>query len=249
MIRALWVWAVGGLSTLFWASRVMLAVWTRSPKLLELGHTVPRAWSRSILWAAGVRVESSGLERLAGAEPRVLVANHESWFDVFALCSVLPSPFRFVGKKELARIPLFGPAWVGSGHLAIDRSDRNAAIQTLEDAAQRMTRHGFTIVMFPEGTRSADGALQRFKKGSFVLALQAHCPVAPVGIAGSRDVLPKNRFRIRKGTIRIHAGDLIPTEDLTMEDRERLLHASREAVARLRDEARGALPAAPSSVV
>jgi 1-acyl-sn-glycerol-3-phosphate acyltransferase len=237
LIRSIWALLFGTVSTAYYASRVLVAMATGSKKLWTLGHAVPTAWSKSILWASGVKVEAEGLEVLEGNQPRVLVANHESWFDVFALCAVIPSAFRFVGKQELEKVPLLGPAWVGSGHLAIDRGDRNSAVDTLREATTRMHESGLTIVMFPEGTRSPDQELQRFKKGSFVLALQAQCPIVPVGIEGSGRIMPKGSFRIRSGTIRVRVGTPISTEGLTMESRDRLLEESRVAVAELRGAA------------
>jgi 1-acyl-sn-glycerol-3-phosphate acyltransferase len=108
-----------------------------------------------------------------------------------------------------------------------------------------MHESGLTIVMFPEGTRSPDQELQRFKKGSFVLALQAQCPIVPVGIEGSGRIMPKGSFRIRSGTIRVRVGDPISTEGLTMESRDGLLEESRVAVARLRDAASSAAGGSP----
>lgn len=234
MIRSIWALLFGAASTAYFASRVLIAMALRSDKLWTMGHSVPTGWARSILWASGVKVEAEGLEVLEGDHPRVLVANHESWFDVFALCAVIPSAFRFVGKKELEKIPLLGPAWVGSGHLAIDRSDRNSAVDILREASQRMHETGLTIIMFPEGTRSADQELQKFKKGSFVLAIQAQCPVVPVGIEGSGRIMPKGSFRVSPGTIRVRVGAPISTEGMTAEDRDRLLRESWDAVAALK---------------
>ena len=97
-----------------------------------------------------------------------------------------------------------------------------------------MHERDLTIIMFPEGTRSPDGELQRFKKGAFVLALEASCPIVPVGIRGSREVMPKGSFRIRRGTIEVRVGPPISTEGLAPHDRERLLEVSRAAVDALR---------------
>lgn len=235
MIRSAWVLAFGTLVTFVWASRVWIAVRLGSRKVDTLGHSIPRVWARNILWAAGVKVETEGMEKLQEDAPRVLVANHESWFDVFALSATLPCRFRFVGKKELGDIPIFGAAWIGSGHLAIDRSDRASAVGTLQEAARAIREKNLTIVMFPEGTRSADGSLQRFKKGSFVLAIEAQCPVIPVGISGSREVMAKGSYRIRGGTIRIRVGDPIDPTAGGLAARDALLDEAQRAVLALRE--------------
>jgi 1-acyl-sn-glycerol-3-phosphate acyltransferase len=231
----MWALLFGAAATAYFASKVLIAMALRSERLWALGHTVPTGWAKSILWASGVRVEAEGLEALEGNQPRVLVANHESWFDVFALCAVIPSAFRFVGKKELEKIPLLGPAWVGSGHLAIDRSDRNSAVDILREASARMHETGLTIIMFPEGTRSEDQELKKFKKGSFVLAIQAQCPVVPVGIEGSGRIMPKGSFRVTPGTIKVRVGTPISTDGMTAEDRGDLLEESWRAVAALKE--------------
>jgi 1-acyl-sn-glycerol-3-phosphate acyltransferase len=234
LIRSIWALLFGAAATAYFATKVLIAMALRSEKLWSLGHSVPTGWARSILWASGVKVEAEGLEVLEGDVPRVLVANHESWFDVFALCAVIPSAYRFVGKKELEKIPLLGPAWVGSGHLAIDRSDRNSAVDILREASARMHETGLTIIMFPEGTRSEDQELKKFKKGSFVLAIQAQCPVVPVGIEGSGRIMPKGSFRVNSGTIKVRVGTPISTDGMTAEHRDRLLQESWSAVAALK---------------
>jgi 1-acyl-sn-glycerol-3-phosphate acyltransferase len=234
LIRSVWVVLAGAVATFLYAFRVLISMWLKRDDLFFLGHDIPRRWALAILRLSGAEVKAEGLENLPNDAPRVLISNHESWFDVFALCAVLPVQFRFVGKQELARIPVFGAAWVGSGHLAIDRGDRTSAIDTLQEAARQMHERDLTIIMFPEGTRSPDGELQRFKKGAFVLALEASCPIVPVGIRGSREVMPKGSFRIRRGTIEVRVGPPISTEGLAPHDRERLLEVSRAAVDALR---------------
>ena len=126
MIRSVWVVMAGAVVTFLYAFRVLISKWLKWDDLFFLGHDIPRRWSLTILRLAGVKVEVQGLENVPDDAPRVLISNHESWFDVFALCAVLPLQLRFVGKQELARIPVFGSAWVGSGHLAIDRGDRTS---------------------------------------------------------------------------------------------------------------------------
>lgn len=196
----------------------------RDPRLAEL----PKSWTDSLLKAGGVRVEVEGLEHLV--EPAVLVCNHVSWYDVFALMSHLPVDARFVGKKEIVKIPFFGPAWLASGHIPIDRSDRRAAIRSLERAGEVLRTDGGVIVMFPEGTRSADGELQPFKKGAFMLALQLGVPVVPAAILGSRAIMPKGSALVRPGTMTLRIGEPIPVEGLSEDDRDVLVSRAHDAV-------------------
>lgn len=221
-------------STAAYAPRILWAAMRKSPRLREISQELPRRWARAILRAGRVRVEVTGLENLPRDRSAILVANHESWFDVFALVANLPVDYRFVGKVELTRIPLFGPAWLSAGHISIDRKDRQRAIQSLEAAGQLLHRERVVVVMFPEGTRTPDGRLLPFKKGAFVLAAQTGVPLVPVGIQGSRAVMPKGKWRVRPGTIRVRIGDAIPTSGVGPDDRDRLLEQARTAVERLR---------------
>jgi 1-acyl-sn-glycerol-3-phosphate acyltransferase len=199
-----------------------------------------------------VKVEMSGTENVSTDRAQVLVANHESWFDVFALAGHLPVGAKFVAKHVLERVPFFGGAWRACSHISIDRGDRTSAIQSLRDVGARIGRTGETVLMFPEGTRTTTGELQAFKKGAFVMALESRVPVVPVGISGSRDLMPKGSFRIRSGTVRVRIGEAIPVEGMSHEDRDRLTGLARDAVARLRvagdigtvrgEGSRGAIP-------
>ena len=234
MIRTAWVWLVGLSAMAWYASRIIALSMLGSDRLACACRDIPRRWCRTLLWAASVRVEMEGLEHLADDRPRVLVSNHESWYDVFALAGHLPVDYRFVAKQELASIPLFGAAWQACGHISIDRHDRARAVDSLEAAARRVHAERATIVMFPEGTRSPTGELRPFKKGAFVLAIQSQAPVVPVAILGSRAVMRKGSLRIRSGTVRIRVGEPIPVTGMGHDDRDRLLERAWEAVAALR---------------
>jgi 1-acyl-sn-glycerol-3-phosphate acyltransferase len=139
-----------------------------------------------------------------------------------------------VGKQELTAVPVFGPAWQACGNIPIDRRDHDAAVRSLDRAGALLRRDGGVIIMFPEGTRSPDGAMLPFKKGAFVLALKLGVPVIPVGLSGSRAVLPKGRWRVRPGTIRVRIGEPIPVDGLGEGDRDALLARTRTVVEALR---------------
>jgi 1-acyl-sn-glycerol-3-phosphate acyltransferase len=189
MIHTLRAGLVALAATIWHASRVVIAALVRSPRLREVSRDAPFRWGRAILRATRVKVEVEGLEHLPADGPAIVVANHESWFDVFALVAHLPVDYRFVGKIELTRVPLFGRAWLAAGHIAIDRGDRQKAIESLQRAGEILHREGAVVVMFPEGTRTRDGNLLPFKKGAFVLAAQSQVPLVPVGISGSRAII------------------------------------------------------------
>ena len=205
----------------------------RSSHLVETCRYHPRTWARRILRAAGVEVVVEGAEHIDADAPRILVANHQSWFDVFALTAYLPGDYRFVAKKELEGIPIFGPAWQACGHISIDRGDLQKAIGALEKAAEVVRRERPTLIMFPEGTRSSTGEIGPFKKGAFVLALQLDAPLLPTAILGTREVMAKGDWRIRPGRVRIRIGAPIPVGGPDGGDRDVLARTARSAVGRL----------------
>lgn len=206
MIRAVWVGAVLVLATLFFGLLVMVAA--ALCRRGEVYYWATQSWSRAILRASGVRLITSGLDGVDWAAPQILVSNHTSYYDVFALSAVLPKPFAFVGKKELNRIPFFGTAWRAAGHISIDRSDRESAVASLRAAGEKLRRERGTVVIFPEGTRGPGGSLLPFKKGVFALAAESGVPLLPTVVVGS-DAIAGPGPRIRRGSIHIHFGDVV----------------------------------------
>lgn len=204
------------------------------PGNLAILREAPKTWCASFLKSGRVKVVIEGLENVPPNQPAVLVANHESWYDTFAMMGLLPFDMRWIGKKELVKIPFFGPAWVASGNIPIDRGDRRAAIESLQKAGEALRKDSALVIMFPEGTRSSDGNLLPFKKGAFVLALQMGVPVIPLGISGSRAVMPKGSGRVKPGTITLRIGTPISVEGRTERDRNELLEEAREAIELLR---------------
>jgi 1-acyl-sn-glycerol-3-phosphate acyltransferase len=209
-------------------------LWRRN--LHQACDRAARRWAEALLRAAGVRVVLEGMENLRTDSPQIVVANHQSWFDVFALAAHLPVRYRFVAKRELEGIPVFGRAWKSCGHVSVDRGNREAAIEALDQAWREVHEERLTMVLFPEGTRSPDGRLKAFKKGAFVLAVQGQVPLVPVAVVGSRDVMAKGRMRVRSGEIRVRIGAPIPTEGATLRDRNRLLQECWDAIFALKGE-------------
>ena len=233
MIRALWAYWVGLLATAYFSIGVNVHFALRTRARHRFAETAPARWGALILRTAGVQAVWEHPERLGQGRAQILVSNHQSWFDVFALAGALPVRYSFVGKKELAGIPIFGTAWARVGHYAVDRSDYKASMASLREVGDRMKAEGATLVMFPEGTRSPTGKLTRFKKGAFVLAIEAQVPVVPVAVVGSRRVLPKGAWRAKPGRITIRVAPPISTEGMTMGDRDKLTRMAHAAVASL----------------
>ncbi len=239
MIRTLWTIVGATVITLLMAGRVVVASWFRFRRMACLCDRSERTWASTILRCAGAKVRLEVPEGLDWDQPFIVIANHQSWFDVFALMAHLPGRARFVAKEELGRIPIFGRAWKTCGHISVDRSDRARAVASLEAAARRMRDERLAVILFPEGTRSLDGELHPFKKGAFVLALQSGVPLLPVGIRGSREVMPKGSFRIRSGEIVIRVGEPIPVAGKGMAARDRLQDEGRARILELMAPAGG----------
>jgi len=163
---------------------------------------VPRWWGALALRVAGVRVRLHNVERMQTGAPRIFVSNHVSWFDVWVLAAVLPR-YKFVGKAELFRIPIFGRAARTAGMIAIERENRKSAFESYRVAAERI-RAGASVVVFPEGTRGRTYALRPFKKGPFVLAVAAGVPIVPTIIHGTLEVMSRDSFRVRPGVVDVH---------------------------------------------
>ncbi|HMC56118.1 MAG TPA: lysophospholipid acyltransferase family protein [Gemmatimonadaceae bacterium] len=179
------------------------------------------AWCRAILRMSGVKLQLHHAERMSETEGHVYMSNHISWFDVFALASVIPR-YTWIAKLELKRIPLFGRAATAAGIIFIDRDNRKAAFESYKLAAEDVKR-GRSVIICPEGTRGHDYHLRPFKKGPFVLAIASQADIIPTLVYGTREVMAKGSFLIRPGTVHLHFLEAIPTRGLTYDDRTELM--------------------------
>lgn len=242
VLRSLLFYVCLFLSTLYLGiAAVAVASITRKE---EKAHLVGRLWGNVNLWIAGVKVQLSGMENIDPRQAYVYAANHQSWFDIFAILGKLPVQFRWLAKHELFRIPVLGKAMSSIGYIPIDRDDRRKAFASINHAAERVKR-GTSVVIFPEGTRSRDGVLQAFKKGGFILAIHSQQPVVPISISGSYHILPKQGdWKIRPGVIRMTVGRPIPTAGLGVKDRDQLIHEVRHNIRKYLTVAEGGMMSA-----
>ncbi|MBI2189699.1 MAG: 1-acyl-sn-glycerol-3-phosphate acyltransferase [Acidobacteria bacterium] len=174
-------------------------------------HGCARMWAKLILLTTGVRVDVQGLDRLT-ARTYVFVANHQSHYDTAILFAVLPYQLRIIAKQSLGRFPFLGWHLRRTGHLLVDRRrpDRTAIF----DWAARLTSQQLSLIVYPEGTRSADGRVGRFKGGSFHIALEAGLPVVPLSVVGTRRIMQKGRLAARPGRVRLVVHEPIDTSML-----------------------------------
>ncbi len=203
-----------------------------------------RTWARSLCWAAGVQVVVHGAEHASRGHGTVYASNHVSWFDVFAIASVLPQ-YTFVAKAELRKIPIFGWGAEGAGVVFLERENRKSAFASYEVVAQKI-RRGLNVVVFPEGTRGYSYTLRPFKKGPFVLAIAAHAPVVPIVVYGTRTVMPKGSFRLRPATVHVHLLEPVPTAGYDYDHRHDLMRAVSSRMEALLHDEYGVTPAKAS---
>jgi len=192
-------------------------------------HWCARTWSRLILATTGVRVEVVGLERLEPNRTYVFVSNHQSIYDIPILFWSLPYQLRIIAKESLGRFPFLGWHLRRTGHMLVDRSrpDRTRIFGW----AARLTANGLCLIVFPEGTRSRDGRVARFKGGSFFLALEAGLPVVPISVIGSRHVMLKDRLATYPGNVRLVVHEPIDTANLAETDPREFAERVRQIIA------------------
>lgn len=168
-------------------------------------HRVLRRWSKNLLWLFGIKTSLRGAENLDPSTHYVFLANHSSYLDIIALGATIPDDIRFIFKKELAKIPIFGWGLAMGPYILIDRTDARNAMASIEHAAEQI-REGASVVIFPEGTRTPDGRLGPFKRGGLMLATKSGVPMVPVAIIGTYRLLSRHDSRVRPGNVEIIIG-------------------------------------------
>jgi len=187
-------------------------------------------WAKVMAWVTPLRVEVEGRENIDPHQSYVLVSNHQSQYDIFVLYGWLGVDFKWVMKQELRKVPGIGVACERLGHIFIDRSNHAAAVATLEAAKTKIV-DGTSVIFFPEGTRSLDGRLLRFKRGAFRMALDLGLPILPLTVTGTRDVLPAGTSDLMPGSARLIIHQAISIEGVTVKDCQELSDWVREVIA------------------
>jgi len=227
MLRTLWAAFVGvGATIPFAIMTLAVAVFRSNARVID---GIIRMWARIVVWGAGIDLRAEGTERVDRQQRYILIANHSSYFDIPCIFAAIPQPIRFMAKVSLFKIPIFGWALGRSGFIPIDRKNRRTAVKSFELAVARI-RKGNTVVVFPEEGRSRERAMRAFQRGGFLLALRSGLPILPVAIVGTYDVFRAGAKRVTPGPVTIKVGTPIPTEGLTVRDKDRLLQESREQI-------------------
>ncbi len=216
----------------------VLATMILAPPIILIGlctasgtptYVMMRWWAWAVAKGMGLTFSLHGADRIVPGTSYIITPNHQSNADILALVLTLPMPFRWVIKKELLKIPLFGGAVRATGAVALDRSDKSQSVKSLREGAGKL-RDGWSILIYPEGTRSPDGKLQSFKKGAFMLAVQTSIPILPVTCNGAFQVLPKKSLLIRPGHITVTVGEPVPCDGTTEKDVPELMERTRREV-------------------
>jgi 1-acyl-sn-glycerol-3-phosphate acyltransferase len=194
-------------------------------------HKVANLWANILLLLCNIKVKVIGEEKILRGKPQIFMANHQSDFDILITLAHIPIQFRWIAKKELFSIPLFGAAMRNAGYIEIDRDNRDTIAQSIDEAALRIQK-GKSIMAFPEGTRSRNGEIKPFKQGVFYLAIKSGVPIVPVSIIGSGRIMPKRSLRIKPGPITMVIGNPIEVKNFNIENRQELIEKVREEIIR-----------------
>ncbi|MBS1835423.1 MAG: 1-acyl-sn-glycerol-3-phosphate acyltransferase [Acidobacteria bacterium] len=192
-----------------------------------------RSWARCLLFVSGVRVRAEGLDKIDLTKPYVIASNHASYMDTPVILTYIRLQFRFMAKEELFKIPFLGTHLKTAGHVSVPRSDPRAAVRTMNEAAVNIREKGISMLIFPEGGRTRTGDLQEFKEGVASIAIKAGVPIVPVGLTGTRAVVPMGSAVVRPGRVTLRVGDPIVTEGMNPKERQVLTARVRESIASL----------------
>ncbi|MBT8377632.1 MAG: 1-acyl-sn-glycerol-3-phosphate acyltransferase [Ignavibacteria bacterium] len=203
--------------------------------IIDRSHTLyfklSKYFSGGVLWLSGIKLEVTGLENFNKSETYVFVSNHSSQYDIVTLQKVIPNRMAIIFKKELAKIPFFGWQLKMGPYVMIDRENFEKAMQSIEEAKEKMQKQNISIVVFAEGTRSKTGEIQPFKRGAFRLATKVGYPIIPTTIVGSNKIMPKGTYKLRRGTIKVHFDKPISSVEIkTRQEEIDLMNHVREII-------------------
>lgn len=221
----------------------LIAIWTITSILLAtivVLITVQRQlavrmayslWSPVILKIAGVKLIIEGLENINKSKSHIFVANHQSFIDIPILFRAIPVNLHFVAKKEIKKMPFIGWFMMLTGMIFIDRSNRQKAYTSIKKAGE-MIKRGKNVLTYPEGTRSKNGKMGLFKKGSFIIATDNGIPIMPIAIINAEKIWPTGTNKLTPGTVTVRIGK--PIEVTNEDDPIKIANLAQKKVSELR---------------
>jgi len=229
MIYTVYMWILIIVCVLLFGTALSITLpFSRKGRIYD---AITRGWGKTVTKFAGVPVKTIGFEKVDRGKPHIYMTNHQSYFDVICQTGFLPQMIRFVAKKELVYLPFFGQVMWAADHIIIDRSKQADAVAEMKKAGQKI-RDGISILVYPEGTRSPDRVLCDFKKGGFMMALEAGVPIIPVSMVGTSPMMPKGRYTFTRTKVTMVCGDLIDPNEYSKEEREGLMDRVRAEIIR-----------------
>lgn len=205
---------------------LLLFTWNQIWVMKIMSHYI---WSSVICLVSGVRVKATGLENLDRKGSYIYVANHSSLFDIVAVCRASSVPMFYIAKKELKKIPIMGHFMTAVGMIFVDRKDRESAMKSMRLAGEKI-RGGKNVIAFPEGTRSKDGNVHVFKRGSFVIAKESRVGVSPIAIKNAINILRSGSSDLRSGTIFVHFEKPIQPETFASKSEDEIANICRDII-------------------
>ena len=228
----IYVWLV--VYPLSWTLTVLVAITVSILSILGAarfaGKYIACFWGRAFLWITPARVLRKGIGRIDPQQSYVVIANHQSTYDILLVYGYLPLDFKWVMKIELRKVPFVGFACEKMGHIYVDRRNRKASIDAMNEARKKLV-DGTSVFFFPEGTRSNGVVLKPFKKGAFRMARDLQLPILPISIKGADQVMPTGSLKILPGTITMTFHEPISVEQINQLSDAEVIRQAEAAVA------------------
>lgn len=227
MIRSTFAYLTIGLFVLIAGPFAML--WTLISDNSALLYALSRLGIRIAGWISGIRLNVRGVEKIRPGVTYVFLSNHQSNCDGPVLLVALPRDWGALIKKEMMKLPVLSLILTQAKFIPIERANARQAHEAIELGVKRLAE-GKSYLAFPEGTRSVDRTLGRFKKGVFIMAIKAQTPVIPITISNSANIQPRGKYAMSPGRIEVSIHDPIETAGMTVDDRDRLIQLTRDAI-------------------
>jgi len=185
---------------------------------------IQRFWGIFCLKVLGIKIEISGIENINNKQRYLVIANHQSSFDIMLLFKLLNINFRFIIKEEYFKIPILGRTFTAAEHISINRTNSLKALESLNSALKLITEKNYSIAIFPEGTRSLDGKIHKFKAGLTFFLENIKIPILPIVIKGTFDIMPKKSRIINRSKIKVKILKSIEIENFTKSEKKQLVN-------------------------